>query len=341
MNCQYLINSLHINIHGEVFPCTVTSSFSSACIGNIYNSSLEEIYNNRIKNNKCRDYCDKCLRYKRAFRDWNEDSHDYYFLDLRFDNVCNFMCRMCNGDNSIALKKEDNTIKERNITSLLFKNFAFINKFRRIYIGGGEPFLSPSISTFLELLSKDKVILLSSNISILKNEVIEILKQFKKVVFYPSIDGIDNVGSYIRHGFKTDIYFKNFDILKSIFVCVPAVTVSAMNLLSLDKLIKKIGEHTDINSIYINVLDNPSEYHVSVLPSYLKSLYQARIKNIKTSTNQYFYNEAPYNLYYGLENLDIALAKSTSLDFNKTKQALSIIDKKRNQDYRDLFGGDV
>jgi len=341
MKCNYLSNSLHIDINGNVFPCTITTSNSAACLGNINITSLEEIYNNRAKDINCKDFCSRCLKYKKSYKDWNEDTHDYYFLDIRFDNNCNFMCRMCYGENSVSFKKEDNTVKPKSIISQLYKNFAFINKFRRIYIGGGEPFLSPSIATFLEMLSKDKTIMLSSNISIVKQELIDVLKQFRKVIFYPSIDGLDEVGEYIRYGFKTEIFFKNLQLLQSYFECIPVITVSALNLLTLNKLIKKLGEYVDKNLIYINILDYPSEFHVSVLPSYLKDLYNSRIKSVRYNLNEYFYCDTPFNLYHGLVNIDMALSKSTSLDFNKMKNTLSATDKIRNQDYRVLFGGDV
>jgi len=339
MNCNYLTNSLHIDINGNVFPCTVSSSFSAANMGSIYNTSLEDIYKNIKEKNssKCRDYCNRCLQYEKSFRGWNNSIEDYYFLDIRFDNVCNFMCRMCSGENSIAFKKEDASIKEKNISSLILKNISFINKFKKIYIGGGEPFLSPFFYTFLELLSKNKTILLSSNISIIKSDILNALKQFNKVIFYPSIDGIDEIGSYIRQGFKTDIFFKNFDILKTHFTCIPVVTVSALNILSLDKIIKKLSNYTDINAIYLNILDSPKEFHISVLPSYLKTLYSAKIGSIKTLLTKDFIIDAPYNLYYGLENIDIALSTKTTLDFNNTKRLLSNVDLKRNQDYKILF----
>jgi len=341
MNCNFLKNSLHIDINGNVFPCTVTTSSSGARLGNIYDTTLEEIYNNRSKDYECKDFCQRCLRYEKSFKNWNTLDQDFYFLDIRFDNICNFMCRTCSGENSIAFKKENTLVTEKNIISQLYKNFAFINKFKRIYIGGGEPFLSPSLNTFIEMLSKDKTILISSNISVLKQDLIEILKQFKKVIFYPSIDGIEEVGEYIRHGFNDRVFFKNLSILLSSFECIPVITVSALNILSLNKTIKKLSEYIDINSIYINILDYPSEFHVSVLPSYFKELYNIRINKIKSGLNQYFFTDAPYNLFYGLKNLEKALLVSNSLDFNKTKQTLNNIDIKRNQSYEVLFGGKI
>jgi len=341
MNCNFLKNSLHIDINGNVFPCTVSSSVSAACIGNINNNTLEDIYNSRHIDTLCKDFCSRCTRYSHSFKNFNLSDEDYYFLDIRLDNICNFMCRMCGGDNSIAFRTEDENVKSKSIASVLFKNIDFINKFKKIYIGGGEPFLSPSFLKFLQLLSENKTIMISSNFSNIKIDILDELKRFKKVIFYPSIDGIDEVGEYIRYGFKTSAFFDNFNVVTKKFECIPVVTVSALNLLTLDKLILKLEEVIDINSIYLNILDYPSEFSITTLPSYLKLLYQTRIKKIKNKLNKYFHVEAPYNTYYGLENIDMMLSNSNSLDFNKMKSTLSKLDKIRMQDFSVLFGGKI
>lgn len=338
MKCNFLKNSLHIDMNGHVFPCTMSSSNKDACFASLNEQTLEEIYNSRNSDNECRGFCARCLRYDRSYRDWDGED-EYYFLDLRFDNNCNFMCRTCHGVNSISFKKEDKTVKPYNIAPLIFKNMDFINKFKRIYIGGGEPFLSPSIKEFLQKLNRDKVLLISSNLSILKDDIIELLKEFKCVTFYPSIDGLNKVGEYIRHGFKNDIFFKNLETLTKHFTCAPAITVSALNLASLSDIITKLSEYVNVNAMYLNVLDYPPEFHISVLPDHFKELYFAKIKYLESIADKDYVIDMPCNLYYGLKNIRKALDfKIENVDIKQTIKKLKELDVLRNEDYKILFG---
>ena len=109
MNCGFLVNSIHIDLEGNVFPCTVSQYADNSSVGSLRAESLESIFNRTTANgSSCKSYCNKCLDYKYSFRDWNKSTNKYDLVNLRLDNFCNFLCRTCSGYNSIAFKKEAN-----------------------------------------------------------------------------------------------------------------------------------------------------------------------------------------------------------------------------------------
>lgn len=343
MKCNFIKNSAHIHPKGFMYPCTV-SDLTNGVMGKICEEMFEDVFKNKLEVSK--EICRRCIENEAAgeasFSRWkNNENEKYYFLDIRLDNNCNFKCLSCNGKNSISFKTEDITTKYTSLFKHLVKNIDFIKKFKRLYIGGGEPFLATEILNFLKMLNADQEILISSNISIIKQDIINELKKFKNVIFYPSIDHINDKGSYIRYGFNQQIFDKNFSFLSSLFNCIPVITVSALNVHNIDLIINYLSNLTNINNIYLNILDFPDIMNVSVLPKILKAKATSALNNVILSTDIKYEIDAPYNTFKGANLLLKRIHLDNSHLFNNLIDSLKEKDALRNNSYKILYDGIV
>jgi len=341
MKCPFTKNSAHIHHKGFMYPCTV-SDLDYGKMGKVCNDKFEDVFKHKL--NVSNEMCYRCIENERdgnvSFSRWkNDETEEFYFLDIRLDNNCNFKCISCNGKNSISFKTEDDTTHYTSLYKHLVKNIDFIKKFKRVYIGGGEPFLATEILSFLKMLNSEQEILISSNISVLKMDVIEELKRFKDVIFYPSIDHINEKGAYIRFGFNQSTFDKNFDFLNSTFKCVPVVTVSALNVHNLDNIINHLSNFTNRDNIYLNILDFPKSMHVSVLPKILKAKAVSALNSIIESSNSDFIIDAPYNIYKGARLLLKKINPDNTMLFDELINSLKEKDELRNNSYKILYDG--
>lgn len=163
---------------------------------------------------------------------WEEDNlydvnrSEIWHLDIAFNNICNFKCRMCSsaysnswitdekklaevgvpGGSGGAFKKQSvrqnrskNTISTKQIENLL-KN---CEKLKRVEILGGEPFLADEFVNFLNLLRSKKLhkqveLQITTNGSVLTLEKLNLLKGFKYVNINFSLDSVGPLFEYMR-----------------------------------------------------------------------------------------------------------------------------------------------
>ena len=217
------------------------------------------------------------------------------YWDFRFSNLCNFKCRSCGPRYSSAwvpdakklgyVGKQD---KVWNISSVNDKpNYDFlkdqINHVERIYFAGGEPLLMPEHWQILNMLVENKRLdtrlSYNTNASTLiygNKNVLDYWKLWKpgKIEIWPSIDEIGARAELIRSGTvwpKVEENLKQMAALKNIIVR-PGITVGAWNVFRLPEIIEhliSIGVVTkkhNYDNWFINLLQFPEYYHVSILP---------------------------------------------------------------------------
>jgi len=120
-------------------------------------------------------------------------------MAIRFDNVCNVACRMCNNGNSSLYSKVAGNGKIFEISEEDWqgiKNDLSTVKYMRLY--GGETFLSKRL---LELLNSDhsiENIQFQTNCTVYKKEIMDKLADINQIDFGLSIDGIGPVNDYTR-----------------------------------------------------------------------------------------------------------------------------------------------
>lgn len=110
-------------------------------------------------------------------------------LLLIMNNNCNLDCIMCSYRRRI--KKREN-----NVSLLFLQSFKF-NRFKKVYISGGEPLLHPYFRNIVDVLIAKKIsIRLSTNATLLNNRNIYLLKDIQNVSI--SLDGFEKTHDKIR-----------------------------------------------------------------------------------------------------------------------------------------------
>jgi len=156
--------------------------------------------------------------------DWEAGKNNkIYHMDIAFNNLCNFKCRMCSSAYSNAWIGDEAKLKETGVgliqlnrTSSLFNREKHSIKssqlqevvdaapdLRRVEILGGEPFLVPEFMEFLAMLrakgmDKNIELMITTNGSVVKPEHLEALEGFKYVNINLSLDATGKLFSYMR-----------------------------------------------------------------------------------------------------------------------------------------------
>jgi MoaA/NifB/PqqE/SkfB family radical SAM enzyme len=216
------------------------------------------------------------------------------YWDFRFSNLCNFKCRSCGPRYSSAwvpdAKKLGYTDQEKvwSIETVNDKtNFDFladqVQHVQKIYFAGGEPLLMPEHWQILDMLVEGKrfdvKLSYNTNCSTLEYNKKNVLDywskwEFGKLEVWPSIDEIGSRAELIRSGTiwpKVEENLKELIKLENIIVR-PGITVGAWNVFRLPEIINHLISIGVVNSrlkyknFFINLLEQPSHYHVHILP---------------------------------------------------------------------------
>ena len=249
--CLLPVSSISIHATGKMVRCQM----SETAMGDVSNGSIVEQWDNEKfqelrkaqLNGEWLRGCDNCKHKEQnnvvskrnhwktleVFDDvWDKISwgnftgHDIYHLDIAFNNLCNFKCRMCSSAYSNAWIGDENKLKERGLaggaSGVDIRTSSTWNRekwtlssqqlqevvdrapnLRRVEILGGEPFLVPEFLEFLGMLRKkglDKNVelMITTNGSVVTEEKLEALEGFKYVNINLSLDGTGGYFSYMR-----------------------------------------------------------------------------------------------------------------------------------------------
>ena len=152
-----------------------------------------------------------------TFRDFTPpdlDKPKLEFLEVTFGNYCNLACRTCHSDLSHSWLKDSKMLRDMNlppqygggaVTTRLnidrewheddFKDLQYIK------ITGGEPMLHPDFPKFMERLEQKNIYcFIFTNASwVPKKRIFDMMKNFKLLQVFLSVDGTGTVQEYIRH----------------------------------------------------------------------------------------------------------------------------------------------
>jgi len=131
-----------------------------------------------------------------------------YALDYMPSNYCNYACVMCyNGASSQRYTfdiQQGRKIKyEINPVDLDF--FDVVKNVKILGFTGGETILQPEVNRLIDYviehnLAKDMIITILTNASHFPDSLVEKFRQFKKVLYTVSIDGVGDIIEYQRRG---------------------------------------------------------------------------------------------------------------------------------------------
>lgn len=225
------------------------------------------------------------------------------YMDVRPGNTCNLRCRSCSPSSSSQLAKEVNSLQKYGMsefhgeftllddtwynTEQFHKNINLVlNHVEEIYLTGGEPsIIQTNIDTLTRLVdsgkSKDIKISISTNLTNSNFKFFDLLKNFKLVTVYASVDGYAGVQEYLRYPSNWSSIAANLEYISTLdnveLVIVPVVQVTNLNkLLDLLKYIKELNKTANkkINVFPVN-LETPDYLNILYLPkSYKLQCYE-------------------------------------------------------------------
>lgn len=233
---------------------------------------------------------------------------DFISLDLRPSNICNFKCRTCNDAFSTRWQDERTDFLKENypvlsngkeqVSGLNKIDFSLkedsIENIEVLYFAGGEPFVLEEHFDLLNSLKYKNNISLhyNTNFSILKYKgktIYEHLKDFRKVHFSISLDAQNDLGEFIRTGFKQSVFTKNLLELKKARALYQNVTYdfqytcSLLNVFNFFDFVKELEEDDDlINFHFIHYPFWYNPIHFDDIKEQIIELYTSRIDEIKS-----------------------------------------------------------
>jgi organic radical activating enzyme len=258
--CLAMWTHLYISPNGVVLPCCNVAindreiklgniNDDDSSIVNIFSSEKSKNIKKKMMNGEKIAACESCYKmekitgassYRKYFNETfkdviyqiNKDNvftyHKIAYLDFRFSNKCNFMCRTCGEHYSSSwenkLNKKASIKTESNHNKLIdsLKESILKDSLERIYFAGGEPLIMDEHWDLLNFIIKNKKLnmelIYNTNLSSLKykdNEFVSSIKYFKKHLVFVSCDGLDVLGEYIRTGFSHNNFVRNLNTLRN------------------------------------------------------------------------------------------------------------------------------
>lgn len=248
---------------------------------------------NGIKNpicNKCwkiESFGLKSLRIDSNRRFKKEFIQNPKIIELKYNpgRECNLACMMCaeafsskfaslwKGEINPPIEKIPEVENHEIVSKWIYANY---HQLESLTVAGGEPLYNKrflSMITFLieKNVSKNIVLYITTNATVLPKLLIEKLKHFKKVIFGVSIEAVGLPNDYIRWYGNFEKIKKNIEILNKEFTVSIESTISALNVIHLPNLEKFCNDYGYYlsNSTIVEMWD---ELLPENLPLQLKSL---------------------------------------------------------------------
>ncbi|OFZ21323.1 MAG: hypothetical protein A2X94_07695 [Bdellovibrionales bacterium GWB1_55_8] len=274
---------MQIGTSADIYPCCRAQGATS--YGNLKVNSLAELWNSKIAcslraqllSGDPLPMCSGCYAEERAgVESWRQAMNRRHVddvraafgsdgsgnmpmgriagLDLRFSNLCQFSCRICDSASSTAWYRDRMLMpahfrygpeRAENLGTLIFDKVKQVSsELKWIYFAGGEPLLHPEHYALLQFLissgsAGDIRLAYNTNLSTLSlngTSILPLWNHFKEVDVGASLDGIGAAGELMRKGQNWARTVRNFRKVRlfcpdaSVFV---ETTVSAMNLFHL------------------------------------------------------------------------------------------------------------
>lgn len=242
--CAAPWRGLHINIRGDVKTCCAGNP---NMLGNINNQPIDAILNGEklteiretLRQGLTHEYCINCINRESVGGDservWhnsiNEDfdfaqaSLNYEYptlIDVRWNSTCNLSCNYCGATDSskwAALKKlpvNNNTRHYYNdVCDFIERNHHHV---KEVALIGGEPLLLPENERLLDVIPKDAVVTVITNLSnsLESNRIFQKLTERSKVGWSISFDNIGDRFEYVRYGASWATMLHNLDLVQSL-----------------------------------------------------------------------------------------------------------------------------
>ena len=216
-------------------------------------------------------------------------------VELRFDNICNLMCRHCSPvfssrwhsaihkdadlrsefSKHSPLRKEDKHVKLTDEIIAEAENLS--NHVTHFMVSGGEPLIHPKHYTFLEniLHNADKIHLdYNSNLHTLEfkgKDILNLWKQFKSFQIRVSIDGYPDIYEYKRVDSNLDAVCQNIQRLIDEMPEAQIHTTCTTSVLNITRLTKIFEFYNSIGGgLHTSLVQTPKALNPKILPALIK-----------------------------------------------------------------------
>ena len=277
------------------------------------------------------------------------------YLDIRFGNICNFICRMCGPHSSTSWYKE--TIqKQVTMKGKIQKYTKPIDYFtnnevfwsdidnilpyvEEVYFAGGEPFVQDGHYKLITLLiqkdyAKKIVLSYNSNLSYSRYkdfDLLDLWKNFKGVKLWPSCDGFGKKVEYSRKGFEWDTFEKNCKKFHRYIHTISSV-ISIYSISSMPDLI--LWTKKNQLSFFGTTLIGPEDLSVTVLPKEAKKIINKQYHTFLNNYSTLFHKSEISNILNWLSYMN---SRDDSYLLPRFKTNCSRMDKFRNESFVDIF----
>lgn len=242
--CAAPWRGLHINPRGDVKTCCAGDP---NMLGNLNNHDIVEILDSEtmvdIRRSLARGtphkYCSNCVRAERfgadSERKWHNDVNPgfdfstagdkYHYpviVDVRWNTTCNLSCNYCAESCSskwaalkgIAFKSGTRPYYDQ-VCNFMEQHQEHIHE---VALVGGEPLLLPENERLLEVIPKDAIVTLITNLSLdlTNNKIFQKLCNRQKVGWSMSFDNIGERLEYVRHGASWQLLRENLLTIKEL-----------------------------------------------------------------------------------------------------------------------------
>jgi sulfatase maturation enzyme AslB (radical SAM superfamily) len=358
-------SGLMYNFDGNVKNCIRSSS----AIGNIQNSSMEQIVNG-VQNvqtktdmlaGRLESRCQPCYNLEQEKNKFDIISDRVFYLkelktvpldlysqptqfdlhtvDVRWTNLCNFACVYCGPEFSSKWESElefpiarpDDDKKEK------FKNYIFEHaaQLKHVYLAGGEPLLMKENLEFLQLLKKTNPAVnlrINTNLSKVDTGIFDLVCEFKNVHWIVSVETVEQEYEYIRYGGTWQDFVDNLHTINQLGHKI------SFNMLHFLLNYKSIFACVDYlkglgfhnNSFIIGSLLTPEYLNIRHLPEHVTAELKKQLADRIDAQPGFLLENGYRNI---LQYLDIPMAKN----LQNSMTQLKLLDAKRNLDSSKIF----
>jgi organic radical activating enzyme len=383
---------LHAQTNGHVAPCCMADAWDGRETGNLkenaklneqWNSSkMKELRLNMLKGKES-PICGNCYKYESFGKvsERNTYNRDHFrhisrllitdstgylktdsipLIDLRFNNKCNYKCRICNSEYS-SLWYEDELkvgnyygnepVKLKSMTALDSDLWTTLDSqlatVQRIHFAGGEPLYMDEhyrvLEKLLELGNNQAILSYNTNFSTLRYKnfnVVEIWSKFKNVDIWASLDGMGAKGDYQRKGQRWNKIEENIrEIQKSCPQVIFGVniTVSIFNIFDITDFYEYlvINNLAKADRVNLYLLFGPECFSIAQLSLSLKDKAMFKI-------NEFLANKLPKipnssNFKNHLLSVQSYLTSHEPTHQEELRDRIKKVDTVRDEKFEDLF----
>ncbi len=331
--CAMPFVHFHVAQNGNVTPCCQAPWGEEAKLGNINVQGIQEIWTGKpfeafrkqlLKGN-APEVCSRCYdKEKMGWISLREITNDKYqeeinefirqkfqaasyskpvYFDIRFSNVCNLKCRICNFSSSSSWHNDDVALGNIDpntpaLTTSMVDEEKFYSEFKHqigtikeIYFAGGEPLMMEQhyriLAFLIESGNTQCKLFYNTNLSRLTfkdQDVLDYWKHFDYVNLAVSLDDMGERLEYQRKNAKWDQMKLNFHRIKQEAPNVDLMispTISVFNLLSISEMHQTLVRENYVRpeDVVPTLLVYPQGFNIQILPAGLKELARIQIEN--------------------------------------------------------------